>query len=33
MRGGASIPGAVLRNGEPSLSIRVNNQDVKDHAA
>jgi hypothetical protein len=33
MKGGAQIPGAVLRNAEPSLTIRINDRDVKDHAA
>lgn len=32
MKGGAHVPGAVLRNGAPHLTIRVNNQDVKDAA-
>jgi hypothetical protein len=33
LKAGEQIPGAVLRNGEPSLTIRINNQEVKDHAA
>ena len=33
LKGGAQIPGAVLRNGEPGLTIRVNDKDVKGEAA
>jgi hypothetical protein len=33
LKAGEQIPGAVLRNAEPSLTIRINDRDVKDHAA
>ena len=33
LKNGASIPGAVLRNGEPGLTIRVNDKDLKGEAA
>ncbi len=33
MKAGAEVPGAVLRNGAPTLAIRVNNRDAKEHAA
>lgn len=33
LKNGAQIPGAVLRNGEPGLTIRVNDKDLKGEAA
>ncbi len=33
MKEGRNVPGAVLRNGAPTLTIRVNNTDMKGHAA